>query len=318
VRGAVNGQVVPQAEGLSDGGLHCAIDEQVVEHNERQEKVDIADLVPNSEEAGTWYYVVDCATCKAAIPFKHAPEGEPVLRLPTMMVRCFQCSTVHTYASDLVSHRKAVAPRRIFRKDQPAETPNNAQEASRDRPEDRSDGGTGGREIAESKIAPEASSLQRDNDVIAAVSGKRTTIFFLSACFLAIGLIFQLASSIFYPVPLAVFNEAHSYGPAVLLDSAYFGAILCGLAFLIFGAGSFLVETHGFKCNVLGKGFLVIVRRNAFMRSLTAWIKSSAKAVNVASLAAQTSRVLSPMVSLAATFRSRIKRSAKLRLRHYR
>jgi hypothetical protein len=165
VRGAINGQVVPQAEGLSDGGLHCAIDEQVVEHNERQEKVDIADLVPNSEEAGTWYYVVDCATCKAAIPFKHAPEGEPVLRLPTMMVRCFQCSTVHTYASDLVSHRKAVAPRRIFRKDQPAETPNNAQEASQDRPEDRSDGDTGGREIAESKVEPETSSLQRDNDV---------------------------------------------------------------------------------------------------------------------------------------------------------
>jgi hypothetical protein len=318
VRGAVNGQVVPQAEGLSDGGLHCAIDEQVVEHNERQEKVDIADLVPNSEEAGTWYYVVDCATCKAAIPFKHAPEGEPVLRLPTMMVRCFQCSTVHTYASDLVSHRKAVAPRRIFRKDQPAETPNNAQEASRDRPEDRSDGGTGGREIAESKIAPEASSLQRDNDVIAAVSGKRTTIFFLSACFLAIGLIFQLVLNIFYPVPLAVFNEAHSVGPAVLLDSAYFGAILCGLAFLIFGAGSFLVETHGLKCNVLGKEFLVIVRRNAFLRSLTAGIKPSAKTASLTSLARQASRALSTIVSGSATFRSLIKRSAKLRLRHYR
>jgi hypothetical protein len=318
VKGAINGQVIPQAEGLSDGGLHCAIDEQVVGHNERQEKVDIADLVPSSEEAGTWYYIVDCPTCKAAIPFKHAPEGEPILRLPTMMVRCFQCSTVHTYASDLISHRKAMDPRGIFRKDQPAGTPNNAQEASRDRQEYRSDADMGGREIAKSKIKPETSSLQRDNDVIAAVGGKRATIFFLSSCFLATAWILRLALNISYPIPLAVFAEARSHGPAVLLESVYFGAILCGLAFIIFGTGSFLVETYGLKRNVLGKEVLVILQRNAFMRSLTAWIKSSTKTVNVTSLAPQTSRVLSPMASLAATFRSLIKRSAKLRFRHYR
>jgi hypothetical protein len=309
VRGAINGQVVPQAESLSDGGLHRAIDEQVVEHNERQEKGDIADLVPNLEEAGTWYYVVDCATCKAAIPFKHAPEGEPVLRLPTMMVRCFQCSTVHTYASDLVSHRKAVAPRRIFRKDQPAETPNNAQEASRDRPEDRSDAGTGGREIAESKIEPEASSLQRDNNVIAVVSGKRGTIFFLSSCFFATGLVLQLVLNISYPVSLAVFAEARSYGLAVLLGVAYFGMVFLGLALFILAMGSFLVETHGLNLIFLRKGLWPRLAENALMRSLTTWINSSAKTASVTSLVR---RALSPMVSRAATFRSRIKRSAEL------
>jgi hypothetical protein len=318
VRGVINGQVVPQTEGLSNLGLHRAIDEQVVEHKERQEKVDIADLVPNSEEAGTRYYVVDCAACKAAIPFKHAPEGEPILRLPTMMVRCFQCGTVHTYASDLISHRKAVAPSEISRKDRPAETPNNGQEASRDRHADRGDGDTKGREIAESKIEPETSSLQRNNGAIAAVSGKRTKIFFLSASFLAIGLIFQVALNIFYPVPRSVFNEAHSYGLATLFDTAYFGAILCGLSFLIFGTGSFLVETYDSERNVLGKEVLVILRRNAFMRSLTTRLKSSAKTVNVTSVARQASRLLLPMASGAATFRSRIKRSATSRPRHYR
>jgi hypothetical protein len=252
VRGEANGQVVRQAECSSDGGLHCAIDEQVVEHNESQEKVDVVDLVPNSEEARTWYYVVDCARCKAVIPFKHAPEGEPILRLPTMRVRCFQCRTVHIYATDLISHRKAVAPSGISKRDHPDDAPDNAQEASRHRREDRSDGDTGGREIVECKIEPDTSLLQPDNSVIAAVSGKRATIFFLSSCFFAIGLIFQIALNTFHPVSLAAFNEAHSYGPAVLLDGAYFGAILCGLALFIFGTGCFLVEKYGFKRDVLG------------------------------------------------------------------
>jgi hypothetical protein len=75
-------------------------------------------MTANLEEAGTWYYVVDCATCKALIPFKHAPEDEPVVRFPTMRVRCFQCHTDHTYAADLISHRKAVAPPGIFNADQ--------------------------------------------------------------------------------------------------------------------------------------------------------------------------------------------------------
>jgi hypothetical protein len=311
VRRAINDQVAPQAEGLSDGGLHCVVDEQVVEHNERQKKVNIAHLMPNSEEAGTWYYVVDCATCKAAIPFKHAPEGEPILALPTMMVRCFQCGTVHTYATDLISHRKAAHPCGIFRRDQPPETPN-AQETSRVRQEDCSGGDTGGHEIAESKIDTETSSLQYDNDVIAAVSGKRATIFFLSSCFLAIAWILRFALNISYPIPLAVFSEAHSRGPAALLNSAYFSAILCGLALFIFGTVTFLVETCHFERNAPKNYVLTLVTENPFTRSLMRRINSSVKAASVTFLARQARRALSPMLSLAATFRSRIKRSLKL------
>jgi hypothetical protein len=113
----VKGQKVPQDESSSESCPHCEINELVQEHIEGQEKVGIADLAANLEEAGTWYYVVDCATCKAVIPFKHAPEGEPILSFPTMRVRCFQCHTNHTYAADLVSHRKAAAPRGIFKRD---------------------------------------------------------------------------------------------------------------------------------------------------------------------------------------------------------
>ena len=160
--------------------------------------------------------------------------------------------------------------------------------------------------------------MQRDNDVIAAVSGKRATIFFLSSCFLATAWILRLALNISYPIPLAVFAEARSHGPAVLLHSAYFGAILCGLVFLIFGAGTFLVDTYGFKPNALRKDVLVLLTGNAFMRSLTTGIKPSAKTASLTSLARQASRALSTIVSGVATFRSLIKRSAKLRLRHYR
>jgi hypothetical protein len=69
----------------------------------------LASMTANLEEAGTWYYVVDCAICNAVVPFKHAPEDEPIVRFPTMRVRCFHCHTDHTYASDLISRRKTAA-----------------------------------------------------------------------------------------------------------------------------------------------------------------------------------------------------------------
>ena len=123
--------MVPQTKSFPRNPLHPDIRERALEPNEERQEVDIADAGLSSAEA--WYYVVDCASCKAAIPFKHAPEGEAILRLPTMRVRCFQCSAVHTYATGLISHRKAAAPRGIVRRDQPAKTPDNAQGVPRDR-----------------------------------------------------------------------------------------------------------------------------------------------------------------------------------------
>jgi hypothetical protein len=258
---AVKGQNVPQDESSSESCPHCEINELVQEHIEGQEKVGIADLAANLEEAGTWYYVVDCATCKAVIPFKHAPEGEPILSFPTMRVRCFQCHTNHTYAADLVSHRKAAAPRGIFKRDrgqllseplfdrphQPVIPPSQRtcdgdREASRDRHEDRGED-SGGRATLECEIAPVSSSLSRDDVVIAAVSGKRATIFFLSSCFFTAGWVSQLALYIFY-------NESRSSGPTVLLGTAYFGTVLLGLVLFIFGAGSFFVEACDLKRNI--------------------------------------------------------------------
>ena len=90
----VKGQVVPQDESSSESCLHCEINDLVQEHIEGQEKVDLVALAANLEEAATWFYVVDCATCKAVIPFKHAPEGEPIVCFPTMTVRCFQCHSI--------------------------------------------------------------------------------------------------------------------------------------------------------------------------------------------------------------------------------
>jgi hypothetical protein len=104
--------------------------------------------------------------------------------------------------------------------------------------------------ILDREIDPLSSSLRRDNIVTAAVSGKRTTIFFLSSCFLAAGWLSQLALDIFYPVPLAVLNELRSSGPAMLLGTAYFGTVLLGLGLFIFGMGSFLIEACGFKRKV--------------------------------------------------------------------
>jgi hypothetical protein len=243
---------VPEKENSSENCLHCEINDVVREHIfERLEKVDLADLAANLEEAGTWYYVVDCATCKAVIPFKHAPEDEPILRFPTMRVRCLHCHTDHTYAPDLISHRKAAAPSGIFKGDRPSSDAGDGdREASRDRQEDPGVGSSGGRAILDREIDPLSSSLRRDNIVFAAASGKRATIFFLSSCFFAAGWVSQLAVDIFYQVPLAVPNELPSSGPAMLLGTAYFCTVLLGLIlfiFGIFGMGSFSVEAWGFK-----------------------------------------------------------------------
>jgi hypothetical protein len=173
------------------------------------------------------------------------------VRFPTMTVRCFQCHADHTYAADFISHRKAAAPRGIFKTDRPSSDAGDGdREASSDRQGDRGVGDSGGRVILEREIAALSSSLRRNNIVIAAVSGKRATIFFLSSCFFAAGWVSQLALDLFYPVPAAVLNELRSPGPAMLLGTAYFGTVLLGLVLLIFGMGSFLVETCGFKRKV--------------------------------------------------------------------
>ena len=159
---AVNGQRVPQDECSSDGGLHCAIDERVVELNQVHREVVIADPVPNSEEAGSWYYVVDCATCKAVIPFKHAPEGEPILRFPTMAVRCFQCRTVTL--TRLTSFPIAKRwRRRDFQRRTDCRAGDGDREASQDRQEDHSVADSSGCAIVECKIEPDTFSLRRDN-----------------------------------------------------------------------------------------------------------------------------------------------------------
>src|ERR1700683_4711272 len=106
----VKDQIVPDDETSSESCPHCEIHDLVQEQVEGQEKFDLVALAPNLEEAGTWYYVVNCTTCKAVIPFKHAPEDEEILSFPTMRVRCLHCHTDHTYAPDLISHRKAAAP----------------------------------------------------------------------------------------------------------------------------------------------------------------------------------------------------------------
>jgi hypothetical protein len=204
----VKGQIVPDDERSSESCLHCEINDLVQEHVEGQEKFDLVALAANLEEARTWYYVVDCATCKAVIPFKHAPEDEPILPFPTMRVRCLHCHADHTYA---LSHRKAAAPSGIFKGDRPSSDAGDGdREASRDRQEDRGVGDPGGRVILDREIDPLSSSLRRDNIVIAAASKKRATIFFLSSCFFVAGWVLQLALDIFYPVPLAVLNELRS------------------------------------------------------------------------------------------------------------
>ena len=247
----VKGQIVPDDETSSESCLHREIHDLVQEQVEGQEKFDLVALSPNLEEAATWYYVVDCTTCKAVIPFKHAPEDEEILSFPTMRVRCLHCHTDHTYTPDLISHRKAAAPSEIFKEDRPSfDAGGSDREASPDQREDRGVGVSGGRVILGREIGPVSSSLRRDNIVIAAVSGKRSTIFFFSSCFFAAGWVLQVALDIFYPVPLAVLNELRSSGPAMLLGTAYFGTILLGLVLFILGMGNLFIEACNFKRKV--------------------------------------------------------------------
>jgi hypothetical protein len=256
---AVKGQIVP-AEHSSAKCLRGESNDRTQEHVEGPEKVDITELAANLEEAGTWYYVVDCATRKAVVPFKHAPEGEPVVRFPTMRVRCFQCHTAHTYAADLISHSKAAAPRGIFNGDrQPSHASDGKGEAARDRQEDLGEGDAGVCVILDREIDPISSSLHRDNILNVTVSGKRATIFFLSSCFFAAGWAPQLALDFFYPAAL----ELHSSGLAMLLRIVFFGPVLIGLALFIVAIGSFFVETFGFKRRSMKRGFARIDSRIA-------------------------------------------------------
>jgi hypothetical protein len=306
------------AESSSESSPHCEIGEWVLKNTKGQEEANTADLLLSSERAGSWYYVVDCAICQAAIPFKHSPEGEPILRFPAMGVRCFQCGTFRTYAADLVSHRKAVAPRGIFKRDQPPEARDVAGQASPCRQEDRGPAASAGHEIVECKIDPDSSSLRLDNIVVAAISGKKATVFFLSSCFFAAGWVLQLASNLIYPVTLAARDQSRSYGPAVLLGSAYSFSLLFGFALFIFGAGSVLVYTYGVKRDLFRKDIFMLLMKNASIRSLPTVMKSSAKTTSVTFLAQQAGRALLSIVSGVATFRSRIKRSATFRFRRHR
>jgi hypothetical protein len=247
----VKGQIVSHGEGASEGCLQCDINNLVNERLDGREKVDFVASVANLEEAGTWYYVVDCATCKAVIPFKHAPEDEPVVCFPTMRVRCLHCHTDHAYAADLISYCKTVAPRGIFTGDRPPTDAGGGDgEAFGGRQEDRRAEDSRERVILDREIDPVSSSLPCDNKLIVAVRGKRATIFFLSLSFCAAGSIFELALDILYPIPPAVFNELRSSVPATLLGNAYFGTLSLGLVLFILGMGNVFFATCRFKRKV--------------------------------------------------------------------
>ena len=128
--------------------------------------------------------------------------------------------------------------------------------------------------------------------MIAALSGNSAAIFFLSSCLFAIGLSFQLALNTFYPVPIAELAEAHSYGPAVLLDGAHFGAILCALALFIFGTGSFFI--CGSDIGTIRKKVAALAKTNAVMQSFLKWINVSARRARFTSLSRQVRGALSP------------------------
>jgi hypothetical protein len=245
----VKGQMAAQDEHSSETCLRDEINDVVQKAG--QEKADPVALAANLEKAGTWYYVVDCATCKAVVPFKYAPEGEPIVCFPTMNVRCFECNTDHTYAADLISHRKATAPRGIFNGDrQPSHASDGNPEAFQDGQEDRRVEDSGGRVILDREIDSMCASLRCNNFLNVAVSGKRAAIFSLSSCFFAVAWVSQLVLDTFYPVPSAILNELRSSGRAMLLETTYFGTILLGLVFFVFGMGSFFVEACGFKRKV--------------------------------------------------------------------
>jgi hypothetical protein len=243
----VKDQMATQDESSSENCPHWEINDGVQEHVEGQGPVEVADLAANSEEAGAWYYVVDCVTCKAIIPFKHAPEDEPILRFPTMRVRCFQCHIDHRYAAELVSHRRTAPPCRIFKRDRPTHAYDDGPEPSLVQQEDRGVRHTGERVALECETDPVGSSLQRDNIESATVNGRSATIFFLSSFFFAAGWVLHLALDFFYPVQLAVLDELRSAGLAMLLSIACSGTVLLGLVLLIFGTCMFFVEACGFK-----------------------------------------------------------------------
>ena len=247
----VKGQMAAQDERSSETCLHCEINDVVQKDVAGQGQADRVALAATLEEAGAWYYVVDCATCKAVVPFKYAPEGEPIVCFPTMNVRCFQCHTDHTYAADLISHRKAAAPCGIFKRDRPpSHASNGDREASRDRQGDLGAGDSGGRVIIERNIDPISASSQWKNILNVVVSGRRATIFFLSSCFFAAGWVSHVALDIFYPALL----ELRSSGPAMLLGIAFFGTVLLGLALFVYGSGSYFVEAFGFERRLIKRG----------------------------------------------------------------
>jgi hypothetical protein len=219
------------------------------------EQVALSSVTANLEEAATWYYVVDCATCKAVIPFKYAPEDEPILLFPTMRVRCFHCHRHHTYAPEFISHRKAAAP--CLNGDQrPFDASDGNRETARDRQEDRDEERSGGSGIAEPKIAP-IRALSRGKDILnVALSGKRAAIFFLSSCLFAAESLSQLAFDFFYPVPL----ELRSSGPIALTQASFFGTVFLGLALFIFGIASVVVEAFSFKGGLIDRGFIRFTR----------------------------------------------------------
>ena len=255
----VKGQMAAQDERSSATCLHCEINDVVQKDVAGQEKADPVALAATLEEAGTWYYVVDCARCKAVVPFKHAPEGEPILYFPAMNVRCFQCHTHHTYAPDLISHRKAAAPCGIS-KNRPLSHPGDSdREASRDRQEDRGAGASEGRVIIDRNIDPISASLRCNNILNVAVSGKRATIFFLSSCFFAAGWVSHVALNILYPAA----PEFRSSGLPMLLGIAFFGTVLLGLALFVYGSGSYFVEAFGFERRLIKRKFARIDSRVA-------------------------------------------------------
>ena len=247
----IKGQMAAQDERSSETCLHCEINDVVQKDVAGQGQADRVALAATLEEAGAWYYVVDCATCKAVVPFKYAPEGEPIVCFPTMNVRCFQCHTDHTYAADLISHRKAAAPCGISKRDRPpSHASNGDREASRDRQGDLGAGDSGGRVIIERNIDPISASSQCTDVLNVVVSGRRATIFFLSSCFFAAGWVLHVALDIFYPALL----ELRSSGPAMLLGIAFFGTVLLGLALFVYGSGSYFVEAFGFQRRLIKRG----------------------------------------------------------------
>jgi hypothetical protein len=296
----------------------CEVSERVLEPNEASEKSTVADLNSESEEAGTWYYVVDCAECRAIIPFKHAPEGEPALRFPKMNVRCFQCRTAHTYSADLVSRRKAEAPSKISGRDRLPDARDSADETPPYQQEDRNVEDSGGREIVECKINPNSSPLRRDDITVEAVSAKRAAVFFLSSCFFATGWVFQLLLNTLYPVTLTVHSGRRLYAPAVLLETIFFCTVLFGLALFIVGTSSLVVDRYGRKRDLLLKDVSALPAIKAFIQSLQSRTISWEKTANATSFSQQAGSFISNISSGTARFRAQIKRSTKLRLRHYR